>query len=49
MDYSPLAGPGRRAYIAGIHAAMSRNYTPLTTMFVRVIARSRRRAASNAR
>jgi cell filamentation protein len=49
LDYSPLAGPGRRAYIAGIHAAMSRNYTPLTTMFVRVIARSRRRAASNAR
>jgi cell filamentation protein len=49
LDFSPLAGRGRRAYIAGIHAAVGRDYAPLTAMFLRVIERSRRRAASSAR
>lgn len=49
LDFSPLAGRGRRAYIAGIHAALSGNYVPLAAMFERVIARSRRRAASSVR
>lgn len=49
LDFSPLAGRGRRAYIAGIHAAMGRDYEPLAAMFRRVISRSRRRAASSAR
>lgn len=49
LDFSPLAGRGRRAYIAAIHAALGRDYGPLTAMFGRVIARSRRRAASSAR
>lgn len=49
LDFSPLAGAGNRAYIAGIHAAVGRNYAPLTVMFLRVIERSRRRAASSAR
>ena len=49
LDFSPLAGRGKRAYIAGIHAAVGRNYAPLTAMFLRVIERSRRRAASSAR
>ena len=49
LDFSPLAGSGKRAYIAGIHAALGRDYTPLTARFVRVIERSRRRAASSAR
>ena len=48
LDFSPLAGRGRRAYIAGIHAALGRDYRPLAAMFRRVIARSRRRAASSA-
>ena len=49
LDYTPLAGTGKRAYIAGIHAATGRNYVPLATMFEMVIARTRRRAASNER
>lgn len=48
LDFSPLAGRGRRAYIAGIHAAVGGDYAPLAAMFRRVIARSRRRAASSA-
>lgn len=49
LDFSPLAGAGKHAYIAGIHAAVGRNYAPQTAMFMRVIERSRRRAASSAR
>jgi cell filamentation protein len=49
LDFSPLTGAGKRAYIAGIHAAVARNYAPLTAMFLRVIERSRRRAVSSAR
>ena len=47
LDFSPLTGRGKRGYIAGIHAAMGRDYAPLSAMFARVIARSRRRAASS--
>lgn len=46
LDFSPLTGRGKRNYVASIHAAMNRNYEPLTTMFTRVIARSRQRAVS---
>lgn len=49
LDFTPLTGAGKRTYIAGIHAAVGRNYAPLTAMFLRVIERSRRRAASSAR
>ncbi len=49
LDFGPLAGRGRRAYIGGIHTAVGGNYLPLATMFGRVIERSRRRAASSAR
>lgn len=49
LDFGPLTGRGRRGYIAGIHAALGGNYRPLAAMFRRVIARSRRRAASSAR
>src|SRR6266571_8576183 len=49
LDFSPLSGHGRRLYIAGIHAAMDRNYAPLTGLFARVIERSRRRDASSGR
>ena len=48
LDFSPLSGRGKLAYIAGIHLAMGRDYAPLTAMFARVIEQSRRRAASNA-
>jgi len=49
LDFSPLAGRGKRAYVAGIHAAVGRDYAPLAAMFIRVIERSRRLAASSAR
>lgn len=49
LDFSPLAGRGKRSYIAGIHAALDRDYVPLSAMFMRVIARSRTSAASSAR
>ena len=47
LDFSPLSGRGKHAYIAGIHAAMGHDYTALAAMFARVIERSRRRDASN--
>ena len=49
LDFSPLAGAGKRAYIAAIHAAIGRNYAPLMGLFVRIIERTRRRAASRTR
>ncbi|MGO8857035.1 MAG: Fic/DOC family protein, partial [Steroidobacteraceae bacterium] len=47
-DFSPLARRGKRTYIAGIHAALNRDYAS-TAMMARVIERSTRRAASNGR
>ena len=49
LDFSPLAGRGKRGYIMSIHAAMSRDYAPLTANFKRVIERSKRHAASKGR
>ena len=49
LDFGPLTGMGKHAYIASIHAAMGGNYEPLTAIFGRVIERSRRHAASNRR
>ncbi len=47
LDFSPLEGRGKARYIAGIHAALDRNYAPLAETFLRVIARTWKRAASN--
>jgi cell filamentation protein len=47
LSFAPLSGNGRRRYIHGIHAAVGRDYAPLASVFVRVIARSRRRGASS--
>jgi cell filamentation protein len=47
LDFSPMTGRGKRAYIAGIHAAMNRDYASLTATMARVIVRSKRRAASS--
>lgn len=49
LDFRSMAGRGRRAYIGGIHAALDRDYAPMTAVFGRVIAASRRCAASTAR
>lgn len=49
LDFSALDGPQKQRYIAGIHAAMDRDYAPLKAMFEKVIARTwKRHAASNA-
>ena len=45
MDFSSLAGKGKRTYVQAIQAAMSHDYVPLETLFARVI--GRRRASSN--
>jgi len=37
LDFRPFDGSGKRNYIAGIHAAMGRNYVPLAELFRRVI------------
>jgi cell filamentation protein len=53
LDFSPLAGRGKRCYILSIHAAMNHDYAPLTANFERVIERvierSQPRAASKGR
>lgn len=49
LDFSPIAGRGRRAYIAGIQAAMSGDCVPLKRLFVRIIDRSQRLAVSSRR
>jgi cell filamentation protein len=47
LDFSPLEGRGKAHYIAGIHAAVGHDYMPLAEMFLRVIARTWKRAASS--
>lgn len=37
LDFSPLAGRNKRHYIGAIHAALDRNYAPMTDLFSRVI------------
>src|SRR5450830_1977610 len=49
LDFSPLEGRGNARYIAGIHAAVGRDYAPLAETFLRVIARTWKRAASSSR
>lgn len=47
LDFSPLVGRGKRAYIAAIHAAMGADYARLESLFLRIIDRSQRCAASS--
>lgn len=47
LDFASMAGRGKLRYISAIHAAAGRNYAPLTAVFARIIAQSRRRAAAN--
>ena len=49
LDFSPLLGQGRSAYISGIHASTGRDYAPLAAVFAKVIERSRRNDESNTR
>lgn len=45
LDFTPLAGRGKAAYIAAIHAAVRRDYAPLEARFAAVIARTSRSVA----
>ena len=49
LDFSPLDGRGRRRYIAGIHAAMDRDYAILKELFGRIIDRTWKSASSSDR
>lgn len=49
LDFSPMLGRGKRAYIAGIHAAMGRDYRILSGLFEKIIDRTLKRAASSSR
>ena len=49
LDFSPLDGKSRKRYIAGIHAAMGRDYRILTEMFVKVIDRTVKSVSSSGR
>ncbi len=49
LDFSPMLGRGRRIYIGGIHAAMGRDYRPLTAVFEKIIVRSKQCAAASTR
>lgn len=42
LDFGGIRGAEKARYIAAIHAALNRNYEPMTTMFSRVIARTLR-------
>jgi cell filamentation protein len=49
LDFSALDGRNKQTYIAGIHAALVRDYAPLTALFERIIARTwKQYAASSA-
>jgi cell filamentation protein len=40
LDFTPLSGRNRARYIGAIHAAVGRDYAPLTALFTRVIERT---------
>jgi hypothetical protein len=42
-----MDGRGKRKYLSGIHAALDRDYLPLTEIFGKVIDRTRERGASS--
>lgn len=44
LNFSALAGGGKRTYVQAIQTAMSRDYAPLETLFVAAIERTRRPA-----
>ena len=49
LDFSPIDGVNKNAYIGGIHAALGRDYALLASMFEAVISQTwKRHAASSA-
>ncbi len=49
LEFSMFEGSGKKAYIAGIHAALDHNYRPLTAIFGKAIDRTRKLVASRNR
>ncbi len=45
LDFGGIRGAKKSEYIAAVHAALGRNYAPMTKVFRSVIARTRRYAA----
>jgi len=45
LDFGGIRGPEKQRYITAIHAAMGREYGPMTAVFERVIARTERSQA----
>jgi cell filamentation protein len=45
LDFGGIRGAKKRDYIAAVHAALDRNYAPMTRMFQSVIGRTLRSAA----
>lgn len=48
LDFGGIRGAKKRAYIAGVHSAVGRDYEPMTAIFREVIARTLRSSAKNA-
>ena len=48
LDFSAMDGRGKRRYIEAIHAALARNYAPITKVFSAVIARTLRAPGTSA-
>lgn len=44
LDFGGVRGEGKRRYIAAVHAALDRDYAPMTAVFGRIIARTLRGA-----
>lgn len=42
LDFGGIRGDGKTCYIAAIHASLDRDYAPMTEVFMRVIARTRK-------
>lgn len=42
LDFSGVHGRERQRYIAAIHAALERDYVPMTAVFDRIVARTMR-------
>jgi cell filamentation protein len=49
LDFTPMSGPGKPRYVAGIHAATGHDYRPLAAIFERIIGLTWKRAASSGR
>lgn len=47
LDFGGIRGTKKRAYIAAVHAAMDRDYEPMTAVFRAVIARTLTSSARN--